>query len=185
MRHILYIIGAAVALVAALLILVHTGLPNRSAYTGLIIAGERPVAPELQAFAPNFTLLNTDGDRIQLEDLRGSPVIVNFWATWCGPCIVEMPTLQSIFESHQASGLRVLAINMGESADTIKAWQQTHQLTYDLLVDEQQKVAAQYYLRGQPSTYVISPEGVITSIFFGPIQESTLNAALDQYRGTL
>ena len=72
MRHILYIIGAAVALVAALLILVHTGLPNRSAYTGLIIAGERPVAPELQAFAPNFTLLNADGDRIQLEDLRGS-----------------------------------------------------------------------------------------------------------------
>jgi peroxiredoxin len=90
-----------------------------------------------------------------------------------------MPILQSIFETRRESDLRVLAVNMGESADTIRTWQQTHRLTYDLLIDEPQQVAARYHLRGQPSTYVIDREGKITAIFFGPVNESALLAALE------
>ena len=179
MRRALYLTGAAAAMSAALWLLITTGLPQRAAFTGQIIPGQRPIAPELNALAPDFERPDVNGNPIRLSDLRGAPVVVNFWATWCGPCIVEMPILQSIFEARQDTGLRILAVNLGESASVVRAWGEAQGLTYDLLLDEQQQVAALYYLRGQPSTYVISREGVITAIFFGPISESGLLAALN------
>lgn len=89
-----------------------------------------------------------------------------------------MPILQNLYEARKDEGLRILAINLGESADKIRDWQTTMGLTYDMLVDERQSVAALYHLRGQPSTYVVSPNGIIANIFYGPTSESMLTAAL-------
>ncbi|MBZ0299418.1 MAG: TlpA family protein disulfide reductase, partial [Anaerolineae bacterium] len=139
--------------------------------------------PELNAYAPDFERPTLDGLPIRLTELRGAPLVLNFWATWCGPCIVEMPILQSIFEARHGTGLHILAVNLGEPAPVIRAWQQANHLTFDLLIDEQQTVAALYSLRGQPSTYVISPDGIITDIFFGPVSEGALIAALERLNG--
>lgn len=170
--------GAVVAMTAALVILLVTGLPQRATFTGQVTPGQPPVAPELNAIAPDFERESASGEVIRLSTLRGQPVIVNFWATWCGPCIIEMPILQSILEAHQADGLRILAVNMGEPASVVRQWQETYGFTYDLLIDEAQGVSTLYRLRGQPSTYVIAPDGIITDIFFGPVSESALTAAL-------
>jgi peroxiredoxin len=179
-RRAAYLSAAVGCLAAALLLLLNTGLPQRATYTGQILSNERIAAPEPGAFAPDFERPTLSGSTIRLSELRGAPVVVNFWATWCGPCIVEMPILQSIFETYRETGLRVLAVNLGEPPDVIHTWQQAHQLTYDLLIDPQQQVAGQYHLRGQPSTYVIAPDGRISAIFFGPVSESTLIAALER-----
>ena len=170
----IYGIGAVVCMVAALLILRSAGLPQRAAFTGQI---QPPIAPELDAFAPDFELPNSQGETIRLSDLRGQTVVLNFWATWCGPCALEMPILQSIFDVEHTA---VLAVNLGETPGAIRAWQQEYSLTYNLLVDESQQVAALYRLRGQPSTYVISSTGIIKNIFFGPVSEQALLAAINE-----
>jgi peroxiredoxin len=176
MKRAAYAVGAVACMVAALLILDAAGLPQRAAFTGEIRLDQPPVAPEIDAIAPDFELTNSQGDTIRLSDYRGQTVVLNFWATWCGPCALEMPILQSIFSSQHAA---VLAVNLGETPGTIHTWQQEQELTYDLLVDEQQQVAALYRLRGQPSTYVISPDGIIKTIFFGPVSEQALLTALN------
>jgi peroxiredoxin len=176
MKRSIYAVGAVACMVAALLILNTAGLPKRAAFTGEIRLDQPPIAPEIDAIAPDFELTNSQGNTIRLSDLRGQTVVLNFWATWCGPCALEMPILQSIFNSQHAA---VLAVNLGETPGTIHTWQQEQELTYDLLVDEQQQVAALYRLRGQPSTYVISPDGIIKTIFFGPVSEQALLTALN------
>jgi peroxiredoxin len=68
---------------------------------------------------------------------------------------------------------------MGESPEIIRQWRQANNLTYDLIIDEQQTIAALYRLRGQPSTYILAPDGIITALFFGPVREEALVAALN------
>lgn len=182
MARFLLRLGALTAFITASAIVVIAGLPGRAEFTGQTILGQLPIAPEVNAIAPLFERSDLYGQLIRLSDLRGAPVIINFWATWCEPCRIEMPVLQTLYEARKAEGLRILAVNLGESPDKIRDWQATLGLTYDMLVDEQQLVAALYYLRGQPSTYVVSPNGIITQIFYGPASESALMAALGTLR---
>lgn len=174
----LLLIGAALSLIVACILILSAGLPERAAYTGTANAGEIPVAPEIGALAPPFTLANVEGQTINLADLRGGPVIVNFWATWCIPCAVEMPELEAVYAGYGDQGLRILGINLGETREAVAAWQQAFALSYDLLLDPSQHVAALYRLRGQPTTYIVSPRGTITHIFYGPINAGTLRDSL-------
>jgi peroxiredoxin len=176
-KRLLGLIGAGICLAFALALLATAGLPERAAYSGQITdAGV--FAPEIAALAPPFSAASTKGERVNLLALRGAPVIINFWATWCEPCAVEMPELQALYEARQSEGLRVLAINLGEPAATIEAWSQSYDLTFDLLLDPQGEIAASYRLRGQPSTYVVAPDGTVTAIFYGPTNVAQLDAAL-------
>lgn len=178
LRRVLLIIAAAACWAAAAFVVIGAGLPERAAFTGQIIAGERPVAPELSALAPPFEAVTLSGARLSLLDLRGSPTLINFWATWCEPCRVEMPELQALHARYQAQGLRVLAVNLGEDVATVQKWVDELDLTFEILLDRQGQIAALYYLRGQPSTYVLSPGGMITHIAYGPASLTTLEAAI-------
>lgn len=147
----------------------------------IILQSQANNATQLQigSPAPDFTTHNLAGDRVQLADLRGSPVIINFWATWCGPCAQEMPILQSLADRYADTGLRVLAVNTGESPAEIADWQQRLDLRYDLLLDRDQAIAALFRLRGQPSTYIVDAEGIISHIFYGPATETALINAVE------
>jgi peroxiredoxin len=177
----LWYIGAGVCFLAAALLAWNAGLPERAEFTGRVIPGELPVAPEIGAVAPPFTAQTVDGTRVSLTDLRGQPVLVNFWATWCVPCRVEMPMLEEVYRDTRAKGLRILAVNLGEDPQTARQWGQGLGLTFDLLSDPRGDIAALYALRGQPSTYVISPNGLITAIFYGPASGDALRSALAPY----
>lgn len=181
LKRFLLLFGATVAFVAGLTLLVQTGLPDRAAFTGQSSPDEIPVAPEINAIAPPFELTSITGDTVDLAELRGKPVIINFWATWCAPCKVEMPILQRLYSEYQPQGLRILAINLGENATAVREWQNDLDLSYDLLLDTDQSTAALYYLRGQPSTYVISPNGIITQIYYGPVSENALRDNIRNY----
>ena len=171
------LVGAVACWVAAFFVVNQTGLPERAAYSGFLAEGQR-VAPELNAIAPPFTLLALTGNTVRLADLRGKVVVLNFWATWCEPCKAEMPDLQALYQQHESHGLRVLAINLDESQKDIQSWVHDLSLTFDVLLDEWQQVAVLYQLRGQPSTYVISPSGVVTYIAYGPVSREALEAAI-------
>jgi len=169
-------LGALIALIAASALLYHAGLPNRVDYTGRVVDGLGRVAPEINALAPPFELSTLNGENLNLLDLRGEVVVLNFWATWCPPCIVEMPALQAL---HDETGIRILGVNIGEQRSVVAQWIAANNITFDILLDPQGRVAQDYQLRGQPSTYVISRDGIITHIFYGPVSMRDLRHALD------
>ena len=169
---------AAGCLSAAAFIVAQAGLPERAAFTGSIFAAGTGYAPEIAAPAPLFTARTLDGGVFRLAALRGSPVVLNFWATWCGPCRFELPELQALYAALQPRGLRIVAVNLGERPEAARAWVEALDLTFDIVLDEQRATAARYHLRGQPSTFIISPDGVITAIFYGPASADALRAAL-------
>jgi peroxiredoxin len=166
---------AVVVLIAAAVLLYQTGLPQRADYSGLVIDGLGVVAPEIGAFAPPFEQANLSGDTLALFDLRGESVVINFWATWCPPCIVEMPALQDL---HDETGVRIIGVNMGEEHAIAAAWIAENGITFDIVLDPQGQVSQTYRLRGQPSTYVVAPDGIITHIFYGTVAMAALQDAL-------
>ncbi|MEO8610058.1 MAG: TlpA disulfide reductase family protein [Chloroflexota bacterium] len=163
------------------MLVAYAGLPARAEYTGFLTETGQEVAPELNAYAPPFELQNIDGTTLDLRALRGLPVLINFWATWCEPCKVEMPSLQAVYDAYKDRGLRIVAVNLGESREAVRVWVRQMSLTFDVVLDPTGEINALYQLRGQPSTYIVAPNGIISQIFFGPTTETTLETALAPY----
>lgn len=121
--------------------------------------------PTLQAdnLASDFQLQSLDGQTVSLSSLRGRPVMLNFWASWCGPCRAEMPYLQGVFEDSEwtEQGLVILAINVGESSSTAREFMEDNGLTFTVLLDTDTSVAKDYNVRGIPATFFIDKNGII------------------------
>jgi thiol-disulfide isomerase/thioredoxin len=173
--------GAAFALLMlAAWLLLRAGLPQRSDYTGVDVAAIGRVAPEIGALAPPIDAPTLNGDRVNLQALRGGSVVINFWATWCVPCRREMPDLQSL---HEETGVPVLAVNLAESPPVVQQWVDEFALTLTVVLDSRGRIAEQYRLRGQPTTYVVAPDGIITHIYYGATTDDILHAALLTHTG--
>lgn len=134
-------------------------------------------APELDAVAPDFTLNDLTGTRITLSDLRGQVLLLNFWATWCGPCRVEMPAIQ---ERYNEGGFAVLAINFDESADKVQGFADELELSLPILLDPGGKIQEFYRVRGYPSSYFIDADGVIQFIHIGEMSKEDIENYLVQ-----
>jgi peroxiredoxin len=140
-----------------------------SATTQGLAVGE--IAPELAGFdkAVAVQLTDVDGHPITLAALKGHPVWINFWATWCPPCQRETPVLRDTFKAHQADGLVLVAIDVQEPADAVRAYAQKYGLTYTLGLDVTGAVFRTYKIYGLPSQYFIDRNGVIRGRYFGPL----------------
>lgn len=143
-----------------------------SATTG----GQIP-SPRQGFLAPDFTLTDVDGQTWTLAELRGRPVIVNLWASWCPPCRAEMPAIQQVYEANRERGLIVLAVNTTYQDSTKEALQfaEEFDLTFPILLDVDGSVSRRYQLRALPTTFFIDGEGVIRTVAIGgPINAATL-----------
>jgi len=136
--------------------------------TVLLVAGCSSQASPGGELAPDFQLPNLEGQSISLSGFRGEPVLVNFWASWCSPCIYEMPFIQEVFEEWSGQGLVVLAINQGESLSTAKDFMQSNNYSFPVLLDISQDVALEYNVWGIPTTFFIDKDGIIQAIKIGP-----------------
>ena len=134
-----------------------------------------PVAGQL---APLFTGTTSEGAEFSLRALRGRPVVLNFWATWCAPCVAEMPDLQRVQDTF-GDAVTVVGVNTGENAATVREWATAHNLAFLLTLDPAGDATAAYQLRGQPTTFVINAEGVVTDVLFGPTTADQLTQLLD------
>ncbi len=179
-QRLIALLLAASCLVLSAIIITRTGLPERAAFTGQIIGGQQ-FAPETGFLAPPFDQNTINDQRVTSQQLRGQPVILNFWATWCVPCRVEMPALQQLHNDYHDRGLQIVGVNLGESPDAIQQWVTELDLTFDILPDPNGAIASQYYLLGQPSTYVISPDGRIINVFYGPVTADRLYDTVRRY----
>ncbi|MEM7079513.1 MAG: TlpA disulfide reductase family protein [Pseudomonadota bacterium] len=111
--------------------------------------------------APDFTLKELGGGNLRLEEYRGQVVLINFWASWCGPCRQEMPILDRLHQRYEDTGFAVLGVNVeGEVAPAQKIVDKTN-VTFPVLIDEGQEVSEMYDLEAMPSTVVVDRDGVV------------------------
>ncbi|NIP72410.1 MAG: TlpA family protein disulfide reductase [Gammaproteobacteria bacterium] len=113
---------------------------------------ERPPAPAL-------ALKDVDGTLHRLEDYRGRVVIVNFWATWCPPCRREMPSMERAWNRLKGHGVIMLAVDVGEDADTVFTFTADYPVTFPLLLDQEGDVVRAWPVLGLPTTFIVDPEG--------------------------
>jgi len=133
---------------------------------------------QLGSSAPDFNLVSITGDEIRLSDFSGSAVIINFWATWCVPCKVEMPIFQSRFENNRGE-LIVLAVNSQDSLESIRSYAKELNLSFQILLDSENDVQKRYMVRGFPTTFVVDPDGILRVQHIGIITEKQLDGYLD------
>ena len=117
--------------------------------------------------APTFTLPDLDGEMHGLADLRGRVVVLNYWATWCPPCVDEMPSLQKLHEALADKGLSVVAVSVDERFEDIERFVERFGLTFTILHDEGMKVSRSYQTFKYPETYVIDQDGRVRSKVVG------------------
>jgi peroxiredoxin len=160
--------------------------PNTSFYrmgnatTGLAI-GDR--APELAVPGPNGAttpLLDLDGAPIRLADLRGHPVWINFFASWCPPCQAETPTIRDVAADYRSRGLVVIGVAVADaSTDDVRAYAQRYGLSYTIGFDATQGVYTAWRNVGIPTQYLIDADGIIRLVVKGPlVDRATAEAAL-------
>jgi peroxiredoxin len=115
--------------------------------------------------APDFTLYDLNGNEVRLSDFRGKPVVLNFWATWCGPCRVEIPHVNVLYDKYKAQGLVVIGVNDEPDHATVRSFAEQH-ISYTVALDGSTQFR-QYGVRGMPATFYIDREGIVRSYDLG------------------
>jgi peroxiredoxin len=165
-KGLLYLIsGLAIVLLCIVLVLIRQ-------YT----APETEYAAQKGAYAPQFTGMLLDGNHFDLAQLRGQWLILNFWATWCVPCRQEMPELQALYED---TGSMVIGVNLAEDRDTVAAWLGEYQISYPIVLDPEAEIFDLYRIMGQPTTFVINPDGLIVEMILGATNAESLREIIE------
>jgi len=126
---------------------------------------------------PEYTLTNAvDGQTMSNEDLQGKIVVMDFWATWCGPCMAAMPHMLKVQEEYRDKGVQIVGISLDKDAETLKGTIKEHGLSWPNHYDEDRTITTQFGVKGIPTIYIMSPEGVV--LWRG--HPSAMDAALEQ-----
>jgi cytochrome c biogenesis protein CcmG, thiol:disulfide interchange protein DsbE len=120
-----------------------------------------------------------EGEIVKLSDYRGTPVVVNFWGTWCPPCKEEMPLLQSVYEDYSPD-LVIIGVNAMDAVGTVEQFVESTNLTFPIALDQEGKVQSQYLVRGFPTTFFIDKDGVLQDQHIGILNERLLNGYLQK-----
>jgi peroxiredoxin len=142
----------------------------------------RPPSADVGRVAPDFLLQTPDGGQLRFSDLRGRPVLVNFWASWCAPCRQELPEIVKAYDTHKAQGLVVLAVDLQENDDAVKSFASEFGMTFPIVIDRTGSVASSWRIggpiQGIPSSYFVDAQGVVQARFYGPMTQDTLDENL-------
>lgn len=164
-----YLVAAAtlpligLALLGAMLIASRLGAP-----TGASIGSE----------APDFALADLDGAPVRLADLRGRPVIINFWASWCGPCVEEFPLLQRAAEEHADAGLAIVGIVVDDRSEAARDFMERLGASWPAAMDPGARVAQRYGIFGPPETFFVDRDGIVVGRQIGQFSASSLETKL-------
>ena len=140
-----------------------------------------PACPDIGKSAPDFTVPNIEGKNVSLSEFRGKTVVLNFWATWCGPCQFETPFFQAVHKERASKGVVILAVDFQESPATVKNFVTSKGFSFPILLDSEGKVTQKYCLPNVlPITIFINAEGIIKARKVGAFQtQAELEKILD------
>jgi len=144
---------------------------------GIGAASEKP---EIGSRAPDFELTALDGQNLRLSSLRGKPVLINFWATWCAPCRAEMPALDQAQRTHAEQGLTVLAVDVQEGPVLVRGFIDEMGLGLNPLLDTTSDVSATYRTIGLPISFFVDRNGIIRDIVIGGMTEQMIQTKLQK-----
>lgn len=129
-------------------------------------SGTRP--PHVGSTAKEFTVQDSDR-KVSLDQFRGQVLVLNFWATWCPPCVEELPSLMNLQDRMRGRGVTVLGVSIDVDEDAYHRFLKVHSINFLTIRDPQQKVASTYGTTGWPETYIIDRKGVLRRKFVGPV----------------
>jgi len=116
-----------------------------------------------------FTATTLSGERIRLSDYRGQAVLINFWATWCPPCIAEMPDLDALYQANRDRGLVVLAVNLQEDPALVQQFVKQHGITLPIVLDADAQITLAYRVRSLPMTWFVDRGGIVRQVALGQL----------------
>ena len=136
-------------------------------FLGIIAASSLAASDLAGQAAPDFALKSSTGENLRLSEYRGDVVMINFWATWCGPCRQEMPLLNDLFNRYQRVGFSLLGVNFDD--DSRRAMQMVEDLGVDfpVLFDETKAVSKLYQVEAMPVTVIVDREGIVRYVHHG------------------
>ncbi|MEZ5540698.1 MAG: TlpA disulfide reductase family protein [Pseudomonadota bacterium] len=140
---------------------------NFSLATLFILLSASALAGIEQSPAPDFTLKSAGGDNLRLSELRGEVVMINFWASWCGPCRQEMPIPSELHDKYKAMGFTVLGVNVEENSTAAKKMLQEMPVSFPVLFDNDSTVSKQYDVVAMPSTVLVDRDGKVRYLHKG------------------
>jgi len=146
-------------------------------------AASGPVGLDVGEYAPDFEISTPEGERVRLSDLRGRPAVVNFWATWCGSCLTEMPDLKALQEERGVDNVSILAVNAGETRAQADEFIDFLDAPFVFALDPGLVVSDAYGVYGLPLSVFLDSEGVVRGVYRGHAQpeilETLVKAAFD------
>lgn len=155
-------IGTLVLALSSGVILWQAGLPQHPTLT----------------IAPSFSALTLDQDPIHIDNQLQRPVVLNFWATWCLPCIIEMPLLEATYQAHVDTDLLVLGINAAEDPQLVQRWLNDHNIHFPVVIDLYNELQQAYKIGGYPTTFFIDRQGYVQKTVAGQFSEKELQQGL-------
>ena len=119
--------------------------------------------------APNFTFPGLDGKKVSLADYKGKVVLLNIWATWCAPCVAEMPSMEKLYQELKNEDFEILAVSVDESgAEAVNPFMKKHKLDFPVLLDTKGDIKTLYQATGIPESFIIDKDGIIVEKIIGP-----------------
>jgi cytochrome c biogenesis protein CcmG/thiol:disulfide interchange protein DsbE len=151
-----------------------------AALLGAYLVARTPAVPPtaIGDTAPDFAVADLDGNPIRLADLRGRPVVINFWASWCGPCVEEFPLLRDAAARHADAGLIVIGIVWDDRSEAARDFMARNGATWAAAMDPGQRVSRDYGILGPPETYFVGRDGIIKARQIGQISAASLDEKL-------
>lgn len=146
-------------------------------------AASLAVSPQTGFAAPDFTLATLQGETVTLSELRGSPILLNVWASWCEPCKAEMPAIQRVSQEYQPAGLVVLALNstIQDNPASVSAFLEEYGLTFPVPLDSDGSITRAYRVQALPTTFFVDARGIIREVVIGgPMSEASLRIRVEK-----
>jgi len=138
-----------------------------------------PVGTRIGELAPDIRGRTPEGDTLMLSDLRGDLVLLNVFATWCGPCRAEMPHLVEVSEELEGQGIQFIGLNMHENPSAVRSFRDEFEVNFPLVLDQDGRLTEVYQPVGLPTSWFIDADGVVRYVFAGPMTKEVLTNILE------
>jgi peroxiredoxin len=172
--------GLLVGAGLAVIIFYSVNLPSKHPDPNKLIEGVSiPVSAAQNEIAPDFQLQGLDGEIKNLSEIQDKITIINFWATWCEPCKVEMTLFEKLYNSHEQE-LEIWGVNFDEPEERVQKFIEKYEVSFPILLDPGGEVQALYRVRGYPTTYILDREGIVRFHHIGLLTENQLTGYLSQ-----